>query len=98
MKYIVSALVCVLLFQLSISFSNSQVMDSDYVRQSETQGEVLGEEIDIVQEEVVEESEIVTEEDDTFVQDRVIELMAIAGGVILVFLFAYIVYGNKVKN
>ena len=73
-------------------------MDSDYVRQSETQGEVLGEEVDIAQEEVIEESEVVTEEDDTFVQDRVIELMAIAGGVILVFLFAYIVYGNKVKN
>ncbi len=94
MKYAILFLISFLFFSFSFSSLNSQVLDSDYVRESERSGEVLGEE-DVEEEiEIVQEQEV---EENDFVQNRIIELSAIIGGVILVLLFAYIVYGKKVK-
>ncbi len=96
MKYAILVLISFLFLSFSSSL-NSQVLDSDYIRQDETQGEVLGGETDVTLEEVIDEVDEVDEQEETFVQNRIIELFAIIGGVILVVLFAYIVYGKKVK-
>ena len=98
MKYITLILALLVFFSFSFSSLNSQVLDSDYVRESEREAEVLGV---LGEEDVEEETETETEiveEDDDFVQNRIIELSAIIGGVILVLLFAYIVYGRKVNK
>ncbi len=94
MKYITLILALLVFFSFSFSSLNSQVLDSDYVRESEREAEVLG----VLAEEDVEEETEIVEEDDDFVQNRIIELSAIIGGVILVLLFAYIVYGRKVNK
>lgn len=96
MKYITLILALLVFFSFSFSSLNSQVLDSDYVRESERGAEVLGV---LGEEDVEEETETeIVEEDDDFVQNRIIELSAIIGGVILVLLFAYIVYGRKVNK
>ena len=96
MKYAILFLISLLFFSFSFSSLNSQVLDSDYVRESEREAEVLGV---LGEEDVEEEVEIVQEDgENDFVQNRIIELSAIIGGVILVLLFAYIVYGRKVDK
>jgi hypothetical protein len=89
MKYIVPILAFLVFFSFSTSTIDSQVLDSDYVRQSEIEGDVLG----VLGEDVsdVEEDEV----DDEFLKNRIIEIMAMIGGLILVALFAYIVYEKK---
>ena len=94
MKYITLILALLVFFSFSFSSLNSQVLDSDYVRESERGAEVLG----VLGEEDVEEEIEIVEDDDDFVENRIIELSAIIGGVILVLLFAYIVYGRKVNK
>jgi hypothetical protein len=89
MKYVVTILAFLVFFSFPTSTIDSQVLDSDYVRQSEIDGDALG----VLGEDVsdVEEDEV----DDEFLKNRIIEIMAMIGGLILVALFAYIVYEKK---
>lgn len=94
MKWIIVVFTFLLIFSSPFAL-NSQIIDSDYVRegQFEEQGEVLG-----VEQETEEENVEQNVQEDSFLDSNLIEIMAITGGVILVVLLAYTVYESRRKG
>ncbi len=79
---------CVFFLSMSLGL-NSQIMESDYVREGSTEAEVLGLETEEAVVEEVEEKDVDT--------SRIIDIFAVLGGVVVIALFAYIVYSKKEK-
>ncbi len=77
---------------LATSLVQSQVIESDYVREeqveieTEIEGEVLG---------VLEENEEANEQENILDTKSIVEIFSIFGGLVLIALLAYIVYGKK---
>ena len=94
MKWIIVVFTFLLVFSSPFAL-NSQIIDSDYVRegQSEEQGKVLG-----VEQETEEENIEQDVQEESFLDSDLVDALAIMGGVILVALLAYTVYESKRKS
>ncbi len=90
MKYLGVFLIILSLLFSYTSFTHSQVIDSDYVRegQIEKAGEVLG--VETVDLEKAEQ-----ESDESLGMYDLIDVFAVLGGIVIIALVAYIVYMNK---
>ncbi len=88
MKYFTSFLLSLILLFTFTGSINSQILDSEYVRENVENGAVLGVETEkVVEEEILPEQTLETE--------QIIDIFAVLGGVVLIALFAYIAYSKK---
>jgi hypothetical protein len=88
MKYFTSFFLSLILLFTFTGSINSQILDSEYVRENVENGAVLGVETEkVVEEEILPEQTLETE--------QIIDILAVLGGVVLIALFAYIAYSKK---
>ncbi len=92
MKYIFAILLSVLFLSLSFSFSNAQILESEYVREGQEQGEVLGvETVDLS----LNYDPVEIEENPEF---ELMDILAVLGGLAIIAVVAYSVYSNREDN
>ncbi len=97
MKFLSYFLILCIFFSFSVGQINSQVVESDYIRGEGLEMEVLGVE-DELPEEVEEESEEERVEKSSTNQSPILDILAIAGGVVIVGLFAHMIFSKKRKG
>jgi hypothetical protein len=89
MKYAICFLLSLVLLFTPL-LTSAQIIDSDYVREGQSE-EVLGVE-DENSLEIIEEEEMI---EDDFDVNRIIDIFAILGGLVIIALIAYIIYCKK---